>query len=33
VESATPMTPRANWAIDGQITVDAPVILPWPLLN
>ena len=23
----------ANWAINGQITVDTPVILPWPLLN
>jgi hypothetical protein len=23
----------ANWVINGQITVDTPVILPWPLLN
>ena len=23
----------ANWLINGQITVDTPVILPWPMLN
>jgi hypothetical protein len=23
----------ASWVINGQITADTPVILPWPLLN